>query len=70
MNGALLGVLALYSGFFSEMVVLGIITPIYACWRVSGTECYVSLYLLVTQISVHALISDLSIGLNYVSLQQ
>ena len=35
MTGALLGVLALFSGFLAEMVVMGAVAPIYACWRVS-----------------------------------
>ena len=34
MGGALLGVLALFSGFFSEMVVMGTVAPIYAYWMV------------------------------------
>lgn len=34
MSGALLGVLALFSGFFSEMVVLSAVAPIYAYWQV------------------------------------
>ena len=33
-SGALLGVLALFSGFVSEMIVMGTIAPIYAYWQV------------------------------------
>ena len=34
LSGALLGVLALFSGFCSEMVVMATVAPIYAYWRV------------------------------------
>ncbi len=34
--GALLGVLALYSGFTTEMIVVVIFATFYACWRVSS----------------------------------
>ena len=34
-GGALLGVLALFSGFFSEMVTMGTVASIYAYWLVS-----------------------------------
>ena len=34
-TGALLGVLALFSGFFAEMLAMSTIAPLYALWRVS-----------------------------------
>ena len=34
LSGALLGVLALFSGFCSEMVVMATVAPIYAYWMV------------------------------------
>jgi len=39
--GAFLGVAALFSGFFTEMVMMVVFASSYACWRVSG--CRLSL---------------------------
>ena len=45
MGGALLGVLALFSGFFSEMVVMATVAPIYAYWMVSLKNEFLPSYL-------------------------
>ena len=43
MSGALLGALALFSGFFAEMLVVVATTVCYLWWRVSATLCNTSI---------------------------
>ena len=38
----MLAVLALFSGFFSEMVSVSVATSVYLCWRVSTLDRRVS----------------------------
>ena len=47
-TGALLGVIALFSGFFTEMIAVVIFTSCYICWRVSGLSPHLTYYSLLS----------------------
>lgn len=52
-SGALLGVLALFSGFFSEMVAIIIIVPIYVWWRARQKVQKLPIVLLLYPVAVY-----------------